>query len=245
MKAQIQKLLRTKPYLQSSEIALILGCSPHKVGAMRRKMKNGTFSNVTGNGKKVARALIVDSIDNSEIIKGKILSLPAKGCKLERLIKQSIPKNKFKTIGCEANTNIYFDMLNTISKERLNIEPYNGAIQDKIYEAKEDEYSHLLLDYCGTLNTLCSEIAYSLLNKIVVSGGIVAITLSLDGRANYTSGFVGDIIDSVPKHFIDGSKMTLSGARIFFTRFLNDYTIELEHTYRDSSNMVLYVLKRR
>ncbi len=126
--------------------------------------------------KKVARAMVFDLIMKSRLI-GLILTLPAVECILERALLQKISR-KFRFHACEFGKKLYRPLFETIKSENLPMIPYFGKIADLIDIARQDDYAHLILDYCGEFTTFKKEVAKALEKKIVKVGGIVTVTFS-------------------------------------------------------------------
>ena len=211
-----------------------------------KKVKN-TYVNSEGINKQQARDIMVSAIKKTNIKKGKILSLPFNTCKLELLLNSTV-KNKFEYIGCERQTDTYFDMLKTIAENKINMHTYNGDIGDKIYQAKENEYSHLLLDYCGVLHSFAEEIKHAVNNNIVKEGGTISITLNKRGYPIAQEDIANKILKGLPEGLFAGEKGVSLATKLFFTRLIgSDYTFEEFFEYHDKhkSPMMLIILRRK
>lgn len=191
------KTLRDKKLLPKSK--------NYKRDSVRRKKDKNTFSNSNGVYKQQARTKMVNAIT----LQGLTLSLPFETCELE---KQILDKNEsgFKFVGCEMEIDTYKRMLDTISKDDALLEavqPYFGKTTDKLENAKENEYSNLLLDYCGVLDTFADEIEHAVENNTVKAGGAICVTLNKRGYqgdsiknrtlAQFPKGMYGNSIGDV------------------------------------------------
>lgn len=212
------------------------------------KISNGEFGNTEGLYKDVARTKIIKSIRNKY---GVMLTLPFKKAILEkRMLKEISPKLNF--IGYEWEQKTFWDLCKLIGEEQLPITPIHGSISNGIYGAKKDQYSNLILDYCGVLDTFADEIKFAIENDIVESNGIIAVTLSKMGICNKT-GIIGEIFKTTPYELFD-TKMseTELGIKLFFNKILkSNYTMELVFNYRDKKDngnlgmpMILVIVRR-
>ena len=254
---EIKNTIINFPNLSNREIAQKLNCSSKKVSAIRiwsnkektttRKNTNGVYSNGEGVCKQQAREKIINCITETGLRKGKVLSLPFKTCELELQINRTI-HNRFNYIACERSEDYYYEMLETIAKQRLNMNTYLGEIKDKIYEAKENEYTHLILDYCGQLSSAQEEIKHAIKNNIVSVGGIIAVTLCKRGSL---TGKIGAKMEGLPSNYfgdeIGEENKHITAARLYFADFIGtNYVMPVFFEYQDDGKapMMLIILKR-
>jgi len=188
------------------------------------------YSNADGVKKQSARIKMMRGIKDSGV-KGIIPTLPYKTCTLQQLIDGMANGNTF--IGCERDEATYNAMVDTINTYSLPIEAYHGLIGDMLYGKKEDSYAHLILDYCGVLDTFANEIKYAMDNKLIQVGGTIAVTLSKIGIGN-KNGIVGELLSKFPKGMFGDINDTELGAKLFFNSLLGDnYEIEEFYNYQD------------
>ena len=213
-----------------------------------KKISNGEFGNTEGLYKDVARTKIIESIRNKYSV---MLTLPFEKAILEkRMLKEVFHKLNF--IGYEWEQKTFWNLCKLIGEEQLPITPIHGSISNGIYGAKKDQYSNLILDYCGVLDTFAEEIKFAIENDIVESDGIIAVTLSKMGICNNT-GIIGNIFKTTPYEMFD-TKMseTELGIKLFFNKILkSNYTMELVFNYRDKKDngnlgmpMILVIVRR-
>jgi len=201
------------------------------------------FQNVKGEKKQVARDLMVKSIVQSEISKGTILTLPFIHCKIEQQLINIVGK-KYNFLGCENDPIVYNQMLMTIAQNNLPISTHKGNIKDKINIANENEYSHLILDYCGQLGTTHEEIKTAIENNIVQVGGVIAITLNK--RITPNTEFIYELMEKLnPRTKEDEDTRCEHALRTFINRIggLN-YAIESVLNYHDTTSMILMIVRR-
>lgn len=261
LKAEIRQYIIDNPEKPNEAIAKKFNVTTKKVAMISnwlvrpRKAKPvphsavATYTNVDGLKKQEARKCIIGAIKNSRINTGKVLSLPFTTCTLEIQLNQKF-RNKFRYIACERDREYYFEMMKTIAREKLAMNTYFGQIQDKIYEAREDEYAHLILDYCGQISTFQDEITHAVRNDIVQVGGTISITMCKRGELK---GRIANLMGNLPERFFNeelGEKTQVPAIKQFFTTLiaLSDcrYAINTFMEYKDDhqASMVLVVLKR-
>ena len=249
IKDKIRKIIEENSELDNKQIAELLKTSIPKVRAVRYWMqfknteKNSSYTNVDGIKKQSAREKIISCIESSGINDGKILTLPFSTCEIERQIISKF-RNKFHFIACEREEDVYYKMLNTIAENRLTMSTHFGNIEDKIYSSKENEYSHLILDYCGQISTFQNELDYVFRNNIIRIGGTIAITLCKRGEIK---GELGDKINALADNLIPKEQIQSYAIKTFFSQYVGKtYKMETYLEYHDDgkSPMVLVTLKR-
>lgn len=206
------------------------------------------FKNVKGLNKDKARELMVNAI---KIKTGTILTLPYKKAIIEKMILEKISK-KINFIGYEYKREVFWELCKTIGNEKLPISPIFGSIGEAIFKAEPNQYSNLLLDYCGVLDTFAKEIEHAIKNNIIQVGGMMAITLSKIGILN-EYGVIGEIFRSMPKEmFKSDIGETELGVKLFFNKILtNNYNVETVFNYSDMKEngekgmaMILIIIRR-
>lgn len=220
-----------------------------KVGKKEKKAKTalnvGEFKNFDGSGKNEARNFMISAISNSKPSKRAILSLPAEKCILEKRILKEVSANVLFE-ACELNRDVYFKMLQTIANENLPVvATYCSPISDLIYKARESEYAHVVLDYCGSLLNLHEEIAHAILHKIVEVGGTISITLtSRIGKRAVKGNFVDKVNEKLsPENTKNCQTLTALERLVEFVGY-GSYVIERRFSYRDSAPMLLLIIRR-
>jgi hypothetical protein len=206
-----------------------------------------TFKNEKGINKDSAREKMAKAIKNFELT----LSLPFEKAFLEKVILK-FTKRKMKFIGYEWELPVFKKLVKLIRNEKLPIEANFGSISEAIYQAKENEYGNLLLDYCGVLNTFAKEISFAVTNNIVQKNGIIAVTLSKIGIGN-KYGIIGEMSKTIPaKFFKTELKETEHGIIRFFDKTLtSNYRMETVFNYHDikengkpGMKMILVIIRR-
>jgi hypothetical protein len=202
------------------------------------------FSNFNGDGKLGARERTFNAVKLSKFRCGKIATLPSTEWKMERSINQI--SKRFNYIACENNLEYFKKMVAKSDWYGTKNECHQTPIADLIFQAKEDEYSHLLLDYCGRIETFQKEIKYACENNIVKKGGVIAVTL-FKTRSN------APIISKLNQLHSDmtGQHIKMNdnenAIKMFFhcLSAMTEFEVVEEFTYNDGSPMILVILKRR
>lgn len=262
LKSQIRQYIIDNPDKPNEAIAKTFKCTTSKVAMIANWLVRnatkvnphvphsaGTYTNGEGMKKQEARKAIIIAVKNSAINTGRVLSLPFTTCALEIQLNTKF-RNKFRYIACERNPEYYFQMMKTIADQKLRMNTYLGNIADKIYEARQDDYAHLILDYCGQISSFQDEITYAVRNDIVQVGGIIAVTLTKRGELK---GRLSEKMSNIPQGFFHeeiGDKTQITAIKTFFTSLIysneSNYTINTFLEYQDEGKapMVLVVLKR-
>lgn len=234
------------------------GVSNATVGRIKRLMidinfkpkSNNTYSNVNGVNKEIARNKMAKYIIDSDVI-GVIPTLSHIACTIEKKILVDQPTQKF--IGVEMDKVTYKEMKATVKRENLPFETHCGKISDKIYGQVEDVYAHLILDYCGCLPTFSKEIEYAINNKIVKSGGVIAITFGKPHRGdNAMTRFILSLGATITNNPNDTRCISDKATEAYFNRIIGDNFDFLEvFNYTDIKEngkgypMTLIILKRK
>lgn len=209
------------------------------------KQKN-TYTNHGGFYKQQARDLMENAIRQIGSPMGLVPTLPSYTGKLELQILNSIGRG-LEFIGCERDFDTFHKLVNTIAenpKLRKYLKPYFGEIGNIIFNAKKDDFAHLILDYCGTINTFHKEIEYAIQNDLVKLNGTISITLSKNGFKN-NFGIVGELLRQFPEGCFGEDKETEMGVKLFLNKVMKpNYKVETFFNYYDSSPMMLIIVKR-
>ena len=246
--------------LDESKATTILNANFTKLSIVRNKIKKlnaikkekkevkskNTYGNHEGVYKQEAREKMVNAIASVDSPIGVIPTLPSFTCKLESLILSRIGRG-ISFIGCERDFDTFHKMVNTIAENttlKRTIVPRFGEIGEVIFNAKKDDFAHLILDYCGTINSFHKEIEYAIQNDLVKVNGTLSITLSKNGIGNNV-GIVGELLRQFPEGCFNGEKETEIGVKLFFNKVMKpNYKVELFFNYYDSSPMMLIIVRR-
>jgi len=212
----------------------------------RNKVKSGEFTNQKGEKKNVARNKMVNAIANSNIKTGKLLTMPNEDWTIESLIDRYVSK-VFKYEACENDKKVFPIMLSKVDDFGRSSECHYGDIGKQILPMGEDTYSHMILDYCGNLETFKREIVHACMHNLVVDGGTIAITVC---KARNSSPMVGKLNRYVTKMTgnlpTDESKTAIY-IRTFFEQVasISDFEVIESLEYFDTSAMMLTILRRK
>jgi hypothetical protein len=210
----------------------------------KRKKAKGEFNNHGGANKQIARDIMTEYVTNGTL--GKVLSLPSHTAKLELQILDKISSG-LDFIACERELDVFHKLVGTIlnnKKLKKSVKPTFGEIGDVIYNSKSDEYAHMILDYCGTINTFHKEIEFAVKHDILKLNGTMSITLSKIGLGN-SKGIIGELLSQFPADCFTNEKQTDIGIKLFLNKILkSNYKVEKIFNYCDTSPMVLIVIKR-
>jgi len=213
-------------------------------GKLPHKSFSGAFLNFEGDGKLGARERMFRHIQLAKLRCGKILTLPSTEWKMERMLNQI--SKRFNYIACENNPECFKKMVAKSDWYGTNNVCHQTSVGNFIFQAKEDEYSHLLLDYCGKLETFQKEIKYACENKIVKKGGIIAVTLYRTRSKSPMISKLNQLHSDMSGQHIEMNDNT-NAVKMFFhcLSALTEFEVVEEFTYHDSSPMILVILKRR
>jgi len=240
-----KKVSATRRWLNKKGEDVYLAETESKIAEMKTYV-NGLFSNHSGVGKRTARKKMVEHIGATDLKKGQVLTLPADTWAIEALIQETVSK-RFGYTACEKSIEVFPLMAAKIAwyGVKSRNEAFHGTTTQKIYEAKEDTYDHMLLDYCGILDNFGKEIIHACNANIVKKGGIIAITLT---KAHCTKPWVSKVNNL--KTELTGEAITShpnSHAYPMFFKFLTsitDFEVVETFDYCDTTPMTLVVLKR-
>lgn len=211
---------------------------------------DNSYTNDKGVNKEVARNKMAKYFIDSNI-NGNILTLPYLTAKIERKILVDQPNQTF--IGVENNEGTFNEMKSYIKKEKLPIEPYFGEFSDKIYGMDENEYAGICGDYCGGMGKQSKEVEYVLKNKLVKSGGVIALTFRkpLRGKNKHDKAIFGNT--TISNNTKDNRCQSDKAMESHLYRMMGtEYDLVEIFNYKDKKDngnytqeMVLFVIKRR
>ena len=206
-----------------------------------------TYVNSGGVNKEIARNKMVDYVLNSKL-SGKILSLPFSTWTIEKKILNK--SNSYNFLGVERDKNTFKDMRKAIRGTQLPFEVFNGDVNQKIYGTKRESYSHMILDYCGTLNTIVHELEYAIERELLQVGGMMFITMTRTLRKiahNERLNDFASLVDNSDRNVM--SDMVIKG--FFFNAIGKNHRIKEVFHYSDvkpngneGAKMVMYVIER-
>ena len=240
---KLKTALRKYPNASKTQLMELTGLSYYKLNKELELIEAlAPFTNSNGFFKQQARQIMVSAIAESKLF-GKVLSLPFETCHIERMLIEDVSK-KLKFVGCEIEEDVYFKMLETVAKYKLKMNCVYGSIGEQIAKARENEYSHLILDYCGQLNSFHTDIKMAMENKIVEVGGTISITLN---RRKTVVGGIEDQINALTP-YADLENRQVENALLHFLAMNSggNYAIEKVFPYKDKGKqqMILVVVKR-
>lgn len=214
---------------------------------------SNNFKNVVGEGKKQARRVMTSWIALSKkdygLKKGTIATLPSNTWAIEDIIYNNISK-KFSYLACERNGDVFVDMVSKMNQYGKNNIPHKGNLSDVIYNAKQDEFDHIIADYCGVLSSFKDEIIHACLNKVVKVGGTISVTtLKARNDKEFTSKlneFYSETITGTKDSPMIDIKDNHQAIRMFFKSLcaITNFEVVEEFCYNDTAPMMLVVLKR-
>ena len=212
----------------------------------RKVVDNNTYKNATGVMKAEARKQIIDAIKDSDFKYDRILSLPADNCIIEKTLLDKV-NNKIEFTLCERTATTFYKLLPKVKtlKSKMPIKLFNTSVKDIIVKANENEFTHLILDYCGTIGSFANEIKLAIDNNIVEVGGTISMTFCKRAPAGVSLDFINKW------ERLNPLTVPTEGCRIepaIFT-FLNriggeGYVVEKCFPYFDKSAMILFIIRR-
>ena len=203
------------------------------------------YKNSTGENKNKVRRRVNNYILESDIEYPLILSLPGEHWTWERELLNLIPSARF--IGVEQDSNIsYKATLNSVNIISSIVAVYNETLSKVLNSSPTNSLSHIIMDYCCTINSVVDEINYTLANDIVVKNGIIAITLSKINIQPNT--LIRSVSNSIPRNVLqfEGSNSTVATKLIMSHIIINNLNYKLIDVieYYDTSAMIVFVVKR-
>ena len=206
-----------------------------------KKIKNeNTYTNENGKDKEVAREKMALAIIDSKVV-GVIPTLPHKEWKIEQMVANSLKGVKF--IGIERDKATYSLMKANLKRINLIAETHFGNFADKLYGQIENAYAHLIMDYCGQLETICKEIEYAILNDLVMVGGVLAITFAKPMRG--TTPMATKIKGLASINNTDSRCISERCIDAYFNKLTGfNYQVVETYHYQDNYPMTLVLIKR-
>jgi hypothetical protein len=217
-----------------------------------------TYKNDEGENKHMARTLMVQSIQNSETKNFKILSLPCDKFQIEKRIYQKVSR-RYNYVMVERDDETFDKLKRNLKKQSDRVfmgrfpSLYFGSIGDIIFNSRENEYSHMILDYCGQIGTFHRELEYVFRNDIVEVGGTISMTFNKRISIGESTIFCNKM-DRLVSHQIpeeNDNKKTMRVVNNFFIKECGyKYDIETIFEYLDNSPeskgspMVLVICRR-
>ena len=205
------------------------------------------FKNVAGKGKKEARQIMVNHIGISAkggLRKGTIATLPSNTWAIENLIDTQVSK-RFTYLACERESDVFVDMVAKMNQYGKNNKPHLGSLSEVIYDAKENEFDHIIADYCGVLSSFKDELIHACLNKVVKVGGTISVT-TLKARNNYDfTGKLNNFASELSGKNIKNNNNE-NAIKMFFKSLtaITNFEVVEQFCYNDTTPMMLVVLKR-
>lgn len=211
------------------------------------------FKNHNGEGKNSVREFVSEYISKSVGRNPKILTLPCDQWIWEKLLLSKRPDCKF--VGVEYDTKVFQQMVKTYTKsselKKSVLSLHNSDMCEVINHSHTDEYSHMILDYCGIINTFKSEINDVLVRDLVKVNGYISITLSLtDRRNNDSDREISNIMNTIPLNMFGDLEMTPNEfcTRLSITNMVMNtngrYKIDEIINYNDTSKMMIFLIRR-
>lgn len=212
-----------------------------------------SFKNHNGEGKNFVREFVSDCISKSVGRNPKILTLPCDQWIWEKLLLTKRPDCKF--VGVEYDSKVFNQMVKTYTKspelKKSVLSLHNSDMCEVISRSHTDEFSHMILDYCGIINTFQPEIKDVLDRDLVKVNGYISITLSLtDRRNNDSDREISNILNTIPLNIFGENDMNINEfcTRLSITNMIMNtngrYKIDEIINYNDTSKMIIFLIRR-
>ena len=215
--------------------------APHKNTSAPRKFLGGEFHNISGKKKETARERQAHAVNISVHSSTPILTLPHEKCLLEIELLKTDANRRFQS--AEIHEDVFHKQLGTIIEKKLPISTYFGNVRDLVVKARENEYSHALLDFCCQFATIKDIIKTAMNNLIVEKGGV--ITLTVNKRISSDWDFYTNIEKLNPQKVEDEKTRVEHAVTTFINRNGGDnWAIEDIFNYHDTTSMLLIVIRR-
>lgn len=251
---EIRKYIKDNPKLSNREVGEEFGVSWRSVRANRAHITMGTDTDTpqprkkskkrkktikgtkfkTGGMKKIkqGRPEKVNAILNSGLLNGLIATLCGETLLIELMLYTRGAKD-FKYDLVEQSEEVFNKILRKLPQTKLDVNSITkNTMGSVIFNAHEDKYSHLILDYCGRINTFQSEIEMAINNNIVKKGGVIAMTFATRGAKP---------IIEVDK--VEGEAIGYTSAKKYFETF-DGYKLINSFKYKDSGDMMVFIIQR-
>ena len=215
-------------------------------------ISDGIFKNHEGVGKQKGREIVSELIGSTSGTHPLILTLPASEWIWEKMILKHKERSEF--VGVEKDRKVFNEMVrNSMKDKQLKksvVGMLNTTMSEVIRKSIPNEYSHSILDYCGTINSFEEEINDLLTRDIVKVNGIISITLSKIGFHIFETGTVTErFLNSVPKEYTkselsDFTFVTLEIIKNMIYNLKGRYKLDEFYEYCDTSGMMLFIIRR-
>lgn len=225
---------------------------PKKEKVVKNVERKRVFKNHEGIGKQECRKMVSDLIGSIPCRCPKILTLPCDKWIWEKEILKRKSESKF--VGVEYDNDVFNKMVKTYMEspelQKSVIGLHNSPMSDVIRKSVTDEYNHMILDYCGIINSFRDEIEEVLVRDLVKVGGIISITLSKSSRHNNdVDKEIRNIVDMLPQgYFNDESVDCVLSTKISIMNMVYNqkgkYKIDELFHYNDTSGMMLFIIRR-
>jgi len=203
--------------------------------------------------KEIARKKIVKHISETGENKGSILTLPHVECIIEKMLLKKVSSN-FTFLGVEKDIDTYNQMFSFIANNKLGskIHPRFAELGEIINTSCSNEYTHLILDYCGFISKLWVDIKTVLEKDIVKLNGIIAITINKRFHNNeftdklrslYPYDKETNTISKTPSEHILRTLIEKTAGLRYQILETFDYR-DPKGEYNNGANMLLMVIKR-
>jgi len=190
------------------------------------------------------RYLFIQAIVASKLFSGRFFTLPSETCAFENEL-NVYQANKFHYIGVEHKKETFMDALQTIARLKVCMTLFFGKAKEILMGSTSDSFTHMFLDYCGTLPTFEKEITHTFANNLVVNGGLIGLTFCVreaNVKDQTSIEYHQSVLDALNSDAIanvnDGIKLRL------LSLIGNSYEIVEFLNYKDNTNMIFALVKR-
>lgn len=248
---ELCNIIATNPKKEASKWAEELNITAAKVAGIRRsitckkartkeeakakaKTKPALVDWSKREKKEIGRKKYVKGVKESGIYNGEILTLSAHDGITEQKLLNEV-SNKFHFTSYEfGKKGEYPALVKLVAEKNLPFSIIQDKISYGIYRAKENDFSHMNLDYCGKYETFREEFEYALVNRIMKNKGVCSVTFSYGRKSGYLGleGIVKSVIDFIKK--IGGYE---------FVEYY-DYCEDKTEEHPKGSTMVQIIIKR-
>ncbi len=145
---------------------------------------------------------------------------------------------------CSKNAieDLCFDLIHSTEQQ--------GGIGTIIKEAKENQFSHLNLDYCGQINKVANDVLLFMQRNIIPVKGICCLTVN--NRGDITRGICKEMLELNPKtlaedkvieHCIRTLILTAGNGRYAIKQSIPYYDIDTQKGTK-KANMIAFIIER-
>jgi len=203
------------------------------------------YTNSKGIGKERVRNRVNNLILRSKVDNPLILTLPGEYWIWEKSLLSVLPSAKF--VGVERDSRIVKNtVLNSVDIITSISAIYNEPLSNILHSSLENSFSHIIMDYCCTINTVIDEISYTIDNNLVMRDGIISITLSKMNIQPNT--IINDVASRLPADILGfvGSESSVATKLLISDIIINnpEYILIDVLEYRDTSAMIVFIIKR-